>query len=51
MTVTRCAAGSAATYDVIVHLAARAGVRPSIADPIGYQPLTSWAPRTCWSWR
>jgi UDP-glucuronate 4-epimerase len=23
--------------DVIVHLAARAGVRPSIADPIGYQ--------------
>ena len=24
-------------YDCIVHLAARAGVRPSIADPIGYQ--------------
>jgi UDP-glucuronate 4-epimerase len=24
-------------YDVIVHLAARAGVRPSIADPIAYQ--------------
>jgi UDP-glucuronate 4-epimerase len=24
-------------YDVIVHLAARAGVRPSIADPSGYQ--------------
>jgi UDP-glucuronate 4-epimerase len=24
-------------YDVIVHLAARAGVRPSIADPLGYQ--------------
>lgn len=24
-------------YDVIVHLAARAGVRPSIDDPIGYQ--------------
>jgi UDP-glucuronate 4-epimerase len=24
-------------YDVIVHLAARAGVRPSIADPVGYQ--------------
>jgi UDP-glucuronate 4-epimerase len=24
-------------YDVIVHMAAKAGVRPSIADPIGYQ--------------
>jgi UDP-glucuronate 4-epimerase len=24
-------------FDVIVHLAARAGVRPSIADPVGYQ--------------
>ena len=24
-------------FDVIVHLAAKAGVRPSIADPIGYQ--------------
>lgn len=24
-------------FDVIVHLAARAGVRPSIADPLGYQ--------------
>ncbi|HYF77474.1 MAG TPA: NAD-dependent epimerase/dehydratase family protein [Symbiobacteriaceae bacterium] len=24
-------------YDVIVHLAARAGVRPSIQDPVGYQ--------------
>ena len=24
-------------YDVIVHLAARAGVRPSIEDPVGYQ--------------
>jgi UDP-glucuronate 4-epimerase len=24
-------------YDVIVHLAARAGVRPSIEDPLGYQ--------------
>ena len=24
-------------YDVIVHLAAKAGVRPSIQDPIGYQ--------------
>lgn len=24
-------------YDVIVHLAARAGVRPSILDPVGYQ--------------
>lgn len=24
-------------YDCIVHLAARAGVRPSIADPVGYQ--------------
>jgi len=27
------------TYDVIVHLAARAGVRPSIEDPIGYQQV------------
>ena len=25
------------TYDCIVHLAARAGVRPSIEDPIGCQ--------------
>ena len=24
-------------YDVIVHLAAKAGVRPSLADPVGYQ--------------
>ena len=27
------------TYDTIVHLAARAGVRPSILDPIGYQDV------------
>jgi UDP-glucuronate 4-epimerase len=27
------------SYDAIVHLAARAGVRPSIADPIGYQQV------------
>ncbi|MDQ0285561.1 UDP-glucuronate 4-epimerase [Desulfofundulus luciae] len=26
-------------YDVIVHLAAKAGVRPSIRDPIGYQEV------------
>lgn len=26
-------------FDVIVHLAARAGVRPSIADPLGYQDV------------
>lgn len=26
-------------YDVIVHLAAKAGVRPSILDPIGYQEV------------
>jgi UDP-glucuronate 4-epimerase len=26
-------------YDVIVHLAAKAGVRPSIEDPIGYQDV------------
>lgn len=26
-------------YDVIVHLAAKAGVRPSIDDPIGYQEV------------
>ena len=28
-----------ATYDVIVHLAAKAGVRPSIEDPVGYQQV------------
>ena len=27
------------SYDVIVHLAARAGVRPSIEDPVGYQQV------------
>lgn len=27
------------TYDVVVHLAAKAGVRPSIADPVGYQEV------------
>ena len=27
------------TFDVIVHLAARGGVRPSIADPVGYQEV------------
>jgi UDP-glucuronate 4-epimerase len=27
------------SYDVIVHLAARAGVRPSILDPVGYQDV------------
>jgi UDP-glucuronate 4-epimerase len=27
------------SYDVIVHLAARAGVRPSIEDPVGYQDV------------
>lgn len=26
-------------YDVIVHLAAKAGVRPSIQDPVGYQEV------------
>ena len=26
-------------YDVIVHVAARAGVRPSIEDPVGYQDV------------
>jgi UDP-glucuronate 4-epimerase len=28
-----------ASYDVVVHLAARAGVRPSIEDPVGYQDV------------
>ena len=28
-----------ASYDVVVHLAARAGVRPSIEDPVGYQQV------------
>lgn len=27
------------TYDVVVHLAAKAGVRPSIADPLSYQDV------------
>jgi len=27
------------SYDVIVHLAAKAGVRPSIQDPVGYQEV------------
>ena len=27
------------SYDVIVHLAARGGVRPSIEDPVGYQDI------------
>lgn len=27
------------SYDVIVHLAAKAGVRPSIADPVAYQEV------------
>ncbi len=26
-------------YDVLVHLAARAGVRPSLSDPVGYQDV------------
>lgn len=26
-------------YDVVVHLAARAGVRPSLEDPVGYQQV------------
>jgi UDP-glucuronate 4-epimerase len=30
---------SGGTFDVIVHLAARAGVRPSIEDPMGYQDV------------
>jgi len=33
------ALGDAEPCDVIVHLAARAGVRPSILDPIGYQDV------------
>jgi UDP-glucuronate 4-epimerase len=28
-----------ASYDIVVHLAARAGVRPSIEDPVGYQQV------------
>jgi UDP-glucuronate 4-epimerase len=31
--------GLGGNYDVIVHLAARAGVRPSIQDPVGYQEV------------
>ncbi len=30
---------AALDFDVIVHLAAKAGVRPSIADPLGYQDV------------
>jgi len=33
------AGAGAQNFDVIVHLAARAGVRPSILDPIGYQEV------------
>ena len=33
------ATAASGSYDAIVHLAARAGVRPSIADPIGYQQV------------
>jgi UDP-glucuronate 4-epimerase len=33
------AALASGSYDVIVHLAARAGVRPSIEDPVGYQEV------------
>lgn len=29
----------AGAYDVVVHLAAKAGVRPSIADPVSYQEV------------
>ena len=36
-------------YDVIVHLAAKAGVRPSIQDPVTYQEVNVRARRTCWS--
>src|SRR5690242_18334032 len=32
-------ASLAGGYDVIVHLAAKAGVRPSIEDPVGYQEV------------
>lgn len=31
--------GLTGAYDSIIHLAARAGVRPSIADPLGYQEV------------
>ena len=39
---------SSASYDVIVHLAARAGVRPSIEDPSATRTSTS-AARSCCS--
>jgi UDP-glucuronate 4-epimerase len=28
-------------YDMIIHIAARAGVRPSIADPVGYEAVNA----------
>ena len=34
-----CAEAEPPGFDVIVHLAARAGVRPSILDPMGYQDV------------
>lgn len=37
--LTALDAGVPSDCDVIVHLAARAGVRPSIADPLGYQEV------------
>jgi hypothetical protein len=43
-------AGLDGGYDAIVHLVTRAGVRPSIADPIGYQQAKG-EPRTCSDWR
>ena len=37
--LTRLEAALPDSYDVIVHLAAKAGVRPSIADPVTYQDV------------
>ena len=36
------AALGATPYDVIVHMAARAGVRPSLEDPVGYQDVNQF---------
>lgn len=38
-------------YDVFVHLAAKAGVRPSIEDPLGIRTSMCVVRRTCWKWR
>ena len=37
--------------EIVFHLAAQAGVRPSLEDPRTTRASTSWARSTCWSAR